>query len=111
MSDMNVEKTDAKFSTTTAAIVGLLISMIAGIVLVFALYSRSVSTEKIRAAVLNTIYFPKPQPGRFTAVSLRELRASETTELQAYRWQNQDHTEAVVPIDRALEIYEGHHAD
>jgi len=110
MTKSQFEARDAHFSKILLAIAGLLLMLIAGVIFVKLVYNGDFKSAREQTQAADLKRFPQPQPGHFTAESLLQLRAQEKTELESYDWSDDDHTEAKVPIERAIEIYEAHHA-
>jgi hypothetical protein len=73
---------------------------------ILALISNSkVRLTNLTIRELSTGLFPAPALGPFDSQTINRLAKQQDQDLERYHWQNKNHSEAQVPIDRAMQIY------
>jgi hypothetical protein len=69
------------------------------------IYGPKVRLTNFTVHELSTRFFPAPPLGPFDSQTIAQLRKKEEQDLSSYHWQNKAHSEAQVPVDRAMQIY------
>jgi hypothetical protein len=65
-----------------------------------AIYQHAVPVETVPAPQA----FPQPRVDTQDVEKLQQLRAAQSTRLEAWRWANDQHTLVQIPIERAMQL-------
>jgi hypothetical protein len=99
-----VESRDVKGGPTFVVALSFVILAVLLATLVWWLFSSRLRIQKEDYQSFSTDSFPRPRVQTAPVTDLLTLRAKEDEILLHYRWKDAAHTQAEIPIERAMQI-------